>query len=369
LKIHRSETALEYRLLKEEVDAALGRVLASGVYTQGREVAALEEEFAAFGNVRHGVLAASGTMALVIGLKALGIGPGDEVIIAPYSCVTTTFAIAHTGARIRFADIEKRTLTLDPARVEEAITERTRALMAVHIDGQVAEMGDLRAIARRRGLLVLEDAASAAGAYYRGQPAGSLGDAGVVSFGSSKILGGMGPGGIVLTDSDEVAGRARQLAAFGRTEELADSAFDLEGYNAQMGELLAAAIRAKLPYLAGWAAKRRAVAVQYDLACDRLGVGRLHPAPWTEPAYRYYVIRVPRRDQTLRRLIQAGVEASAHFVPPLHLRPLYSELGYRRGDFPVAEQVCEELICLPCHPHLPDEDVQRVIGALVNNMG
>jgi dTDP-4-amino-4,6-dideoxygalactose transaminase len=364
MKVRRSENAREYQLLRHEIDAALARVLTSGTFAQGGETAAFESEFAHICGTKYAVSTASGTMAMVIGLRALGIRPGDEVLIAPYTCITTTYAISLAGAFIKFVDICKNTLTIDPGQVAQAIGERTRAIMVVHIDGQVAEMDQLRAVARRHGLLLLEDAASAAGASFRGKPLGSLGDAGVTSFGASKILAGVGPGGIVLTDSEEVAKRARQMATFGRVESSAETEFEREGYNAQMNELSAAALRAKLPSLPAWAARRREIAAQYDQACDRLGIDRLHPAPGTSPVYRFYVIRLPARDQMLHRLIQAGVEASAHFVPALHQRPLYHHLGHRQGDFPVTEQACSELICLPCHPHLGEQDIEYVIKVL-----
>jgi dTDP-4-amino-4,6-dideoxygalactose transaminase len=365
VNVRLSDPTLEYQTIRQEIDAAIFRVLESGEYVRGEEVAALEREFAPICGTRHAVVTASGTMALIVALKALGIGAGDEVITAPYTSICTTAAITHAGATIRFADIEDATLTLDPAQVEAAITPRTRALLPVHLHGMVAEMGALREIAERHRLLVIEDAALAVGATYRGELVGSLGHAAGVSFAPSKIVGGLGWGGMMLTDSDAVANRARQLAGFGRTEALESlEVDDLEGYNAQMSSLLAAALRVKLRYLDGWLARRRAIAARYDAACDGLGIRRLHPPPWTTPSYRTYPILVLAREHVIAELGAAGVDAGAHFTPVLHLRPVYQRLGYGRGSFPVAERVTEEIVCLPIHPHLSDDDVESVCAAL-----
>lgn len=225
-------------------------------------------------------------------------------------------------------------------------------------------MDPLCKIAQNHGIAILEDAALAPGAEYRDRRVGSLGHAAVVSFGPTKVLAGLGWGGILVTDDPEIDIRARQLAAFGPILEHADSNIDLEGYNAQLSSLLAACVRVKLRYLDKWLERRRTIAASYDEACDRLGIRRLHPQPWVKPSYRVYVIRHPQRNFAIMRLRELGIDASAHFVPAMHLREIYARLGYQRGDFPIAEKTTEELICLPVHPHLTDENVKYIIKSL-----
>lgn len=359
-----SDPAYEYEILQEDIDAALARVLRKGAYVADEEVAAFEKEFAAFCGVRFGVATASGTIALVVGLKALGLNPGDEVITAPYTAISTAAAIVHSGGRVVFADVKPETLCLDPDHVRSRITARTRAILPVHLHGQMAEMDPLMDLAAEYGLKALEDAALAAGAEYRQRRAGSIGHAGVISFAPSKLLGGLGWGGILVTDDKGLAVRGRQLAGFGPATMPDEPRERLNGYNAQMNSLQAAGLRVKLACLEGWIRRRREISARYDQACDRLDISRLHPPVWITPSPRVYVIRVADREAAMAELQSVGVDASPHFVPPLHLRELYAGLGYARGDFPVAERAADELICLPVHPHLTDEDVDRIIAGL-----
>lgn len=354
----------EYQALKPAVDAAVARVLDSGVFVESEEVATFEREFAEFSGVSHAVATASGSTALLIGLHALGIGRDDEVITAAYTCSSTTSAISHAGATIRFADLNEETLTLDPEQVRRLITPATRAILPIHLHGQVADMNAMCALAAEHNLVVLEDAALAAGAEQRGRRVGGLGHAGAVSFAPSKILGGMGWGGILLTHDARLAQRARRLSAYGTREADGDDPDALEGFGAMMSGLQAAILRAKLPHLEGWIARRRAICARYDEACDRLGIHRLHPPADVRPTCRVYIIRTPDRDRVVRDLQSRGVDAGAHFTPPMHLRRVYARLGYRPGDLPVTERVASELICLPAHPYLSDADVEHVIAAL-----
>jgi dTDP-4-amino-4,6-dideoxygalactose transaminase len=225
-------------------------------------------------------------------------------------------------------------------------------------------MDALRSVAERHGLVVVEDAALALGARYRGRPACSLGHAAAVSFAPSKILGGVGWGGVLLTHDREAARLARQLAGFGPTPETEGTAVDVEGYNAQMSALQAAALRVKLAHLDVWLARRRAIAARYAAACDQLGLARLHPPAHTSPAWRTFAVLAPDRDAALAQFRTAGIEAAPHFVPALHLRPLYRRLGYGRGDFPAAEAAVDRLLCLPVHPQLSEAEVNRVIAVL-----
>lgn len=362
--VNHSDPIREYNLLKQEIDYAIQNVLLSGVYVQDLETATLEKEFAAFCGVRYAINTVSGGMALLVGLRALGIGPGDEVITAPYTDIATVMSIINAGAKVVFADVEEDTLTLDPDRVEIQLSDNTHAILPVHIHGQVAEMDPLRQLAERHDLVLLEDAALAAGATYRGRRTGSLGHAGAFSFAPGKVFGGIGWGGMLTTDDPEVATRARQLAGYGPTECELETPDCLEGYSAQMSGLQAADLRIKLRHLENWVNRRRAIASNYDEVCDRLGIRRLQPRPWTEPSYRVYVIFLEGRVQAIQRFKDMGVKALPYYPIPLHLRPSFTKLGYKRGDFPVAEKVTEELICLPVHPHLTDEEVGKVVKAL-----
>jgi len=265
---------------------------------------------------------------------------------------------------VRFADINENTLTLDPQKIAGAITDRTKAIMPVHLHGLVADMNPIGELAKEYDLFVIEDAALAAGAEYQQRRTGSLAQAAAFSFAPSKILGGVGWGGILVLNDDELAIRARQIAGFGYRPDMGPLDLDLEGYNVMISSIQAAALNAKMPYLETWLARRREIAARYHEACDALGVNRLHPPADTNPSWRTYVICVPDRDEAIGILEQNGIEAGTHFTPVLHTRPLYQHLGYQEGDFPVAEKVTRELICLPIHPHLSDEEVDQVINGL-----
>lgn len=284
-RIRLAEPSRDYQALRPELEAAVLRVLASGEYVLDAEVAALQHSLAERCEVRYAVTTASGTLALVVALKAAGLGPGDEVITSPYTSISTTAAISLAGAHIRLADVHPDTLTLDPARVAAAITPRTRALVPVHRHGVVADMDGLLALGARYGLAVIEDAALALGASYRGRPVGWLATAGIVSFAPTKIVGGPGWGGALLTDDPVLAGRARPLAGFGTLPEAEDG---LEGYNAQLSSVQATVLRVKLGRRDQWLERRRAIARRYDAACDRLG-----PLAHTLSAWRAYVFSRP----------------------------------------------------------------------------
>jgi dTDP-3-amino-3,4,6-trideoxy-alpha-D-glucose transaminase len=354
----------EYQRLKPEIDAAIRGVLDSGVYVTGDDVDAFEREFAAFCGAGHAVSTASGTTALIVGVKALDLKPGDEVIAPAYTSICTTAAITHAGCSVRLADVDDATLTLDPDDVARRITRRTRGVVPVHLHGYVARMDALLEIAATHRLRVLEDAALAVGSLAGGRRAGTLGDAGAVSFAPTKVLGGMGWGGMLITDDAAIAYRARQLAGFGLPGIPGESELNLEGYNTQLSPIFAAALRVKLRHLPAGLARRRAIVARYTAACERLGIRTLRPHPGTEPTLRSFVVRVPDRDALAERIRTAGLDATPQYVPALHLRPVYAYLGHRRGDFPVAERATQELLCLPVHPDLADDEVDRVIDAL-----
>ncbi len=359
-----SDPRREYLSLETELKEAVVGVLASGTYVQGGEVAELEKAFAAFCRVEHAIATCSGTAAILVGLRALGIGPDDDVLMPVYGCLSTASAILHAGAGVQFADVEEETLTIDVAQVEKAITPRTRAVIPIHVHGQLADMDGLRAIAGRHGLAILEDAALVVGGCLQSRPVGGLGDVGAFSFAPGKVLSGLGWGGMVTVRDAAVADRARQLAGHGPSAGRRESGEKLVGFNVQMSGLVAASLRVKLPYVEGWARRRREIARRYDAVCDQIELARLRPRAGSVPSYRTYVVRHRFPDELIERLCQVGVHAASHYVPPLHLRPVLADLGYRRGDFPAAERAADELVCLPVHAQLSDDEVERIIGVL-----
>ncbi|NLE76221.1 MAG: DegT/DnrJ/EryC1/StrS family aminotransferase [Chloroflexi bacterium] len=370
------DRAAQYQAMKPAIDAAIQRVLASGVYEDGEEVHAFEREFAAYIGRRFAVSVGSGSDAIMLTLKAWGLGPDDEVISPANSCQSVPLAIAHSGARIVLADIEERTCNIDPASVEAAISPRTRVILAMHGHGIPCEIDPLMDIARRHGLKLLDDATVATGARYRGQRLGSLGHAGVFSFGHGKMLTApMNGAGIVLTDSEETAAQVRTLARYGtrplRDDDdvpapyrLSGSACVELGYNSCLGSLQAAVLRAKLPGLDPWLERRRTVAQRYHEGLQGLPVVTPDPPPYMEPVYRGYLVRLPRRDQVFHALKAQGIGVNLLYLPPVHLHPAFRYLGYREGDFPVTERVARQMLSLPLYPEMTNDQVDQVVAAI-----
>lgn len=351
----------QHRVIAEAVREGFERVVASSEFVLGQEVKSFERAFASFTGVHHCVGVGSGTDALELALRALGVGPGDEVLVPANSFVASAFAVSRVGATPVFVDIDPETYLMDPADSLARITARTRALMAVHIYGQMAAMPVLRRIALAAGVSVLEDAAQAHGARQRGRGSGSGGVA-ATSFYPGKNLGGFGDGGAVLTDLPEVAERARALRNYGSTEKYVHAEV---GFNSRLDSLQAVVLRAKLDHLTLWNARRSAAAAYYDELLEdlpdvvrpRVATGNLH-------AWHLYVVRVPRRDQVLATLRAAGIEAGIHYPVALHLQPAYANLGYRVGDLPVAEEAARHVLSLPLHPFITHEQQERVVGEL-----
>jgi dTDP-4-amino-4,6-dideoxygalactose transaminase len=373
-RIRLYDTTMNYRRYQDEMDAALRDVLEQGDFEMGDAVRQFEREFAAYCGVQFGIATTSGTMALHLALRALGLGPGDEVITAANTDVGTVLGIEHTGATVRLADIEEATFNIDPKAVEACITRLTRAIVPVHMYGLPADMDSLRAVVRRHDLALVEDAALAAGASYKGRKAGNLGDAAIFSTAAGKVLGGLGSGGIIVTHREEAARLANSLRHYGRD----DTPYRTErapgtqpgvtvrfGYNARLDTLQAAALRVRLRHLDEELARRRAIARVYG---ERLGRGAATlpevPAE-SEHAYRTYVIRLPNRDRVHRRLLELGIETGMHYTPPIHLHPYWKHQGYREGQFPVAERVSGDLLCLPCHPALTEEQAHEIAGHIL----
>lgn len=372
----------EYAALKGEIDAAVSRVLASGQYVDGPEVQGLEAEFAALCGVPHAVATSSGTDALRFALLGVGIAAGDEVITSPLTFIATTEAITQAGGRPVFADIDPASFTLDPGQVERAITPRTRAILPVHLYGQMADMSPILALARRHGLAVVEDACQAHGAAHEGRPAGSLGDAAGFSFYPTKNLSACGEGGLLTTSRAEIAERARRLRDHGQVEKYRHVE---EGYTGRLDALQAAILRVKLRRLPEWNDRRRQLAARYarnlaDLAPAASGgpsegsagavktpPGHLRlpqEMPWGRHVFHLYCVRVAGRDGLRAALRERGIDTALHYPVPLHMQQAYAGMGLREGSFPEAEGAAREVLTLPLFPTMTDAQVERVCDAL-----
>ncbi len=352
----------QYQSLKSEIDAAVLGVLASGQYILGEEVARLEQEFADYCNVKHAIAVNTGTSALHLSLLAAGVGPGDEVITVPFTFVATVSAICYTGARPVFVDIEPVTLTMDAAQLEAKITRRTKAIIPVHLYGQMADMDAIKAIADRHGIPVIEDACQAHGARYRGKRAGSIGLSGCFSFYPGKNLGACGEGGIVVTDSDEQAKTMRMLRDWGQEQRYHHV---LKGFNYRMDAIQGAILRIKLQHLDAWTEARRSHARRYSsLLAGATQLTTPVEAADRRHVYHVYAIRSPDRDALQRVLTAEGIPSGLHYPVPVHLQKAHADLGHRAGDFPVSEAAAREVLSLPIYPEMPAAHVDQVAAAL-----
>jgi dTDP-4-amino-4,6-dideoxygalactose transaminase len=352
----------QHRQVAAAVAEGFRRVLESGAFILGAEVRAFEEAFARFCGVRHCIGVGNGTDALELMLRALGIGPGDEVIVPTNTFVATALAVLRAGARPVLVDCDQEFLLIDVEQVARALGPRTRAIFAVHLHGQVAPMDELAAVAGRAGVLVLEDAAQAHGARQHGRPAGSLGRAAGTSFYPGKNLGAYGDGGAVLTGDDAVAAKVRALRNYGSEVKYVHPEI---GFNSRLDALQAVVLRAKLEHLAAWNAARARAARRYDERLAALpSVRRPATRPGNDHAWHVYVVRVPRRDVVLERLHAAGIAAGVHYPVPIHLQGAFTQLGHRRGAFPVAEAAAGEVLSLPLFPEITAEQQARVVAEL-----
>jgi len=354
----------QYLAHREAIDQAVARVLASGRYILGDEVSSFESEFARYLGVPHAIAVASGTDALQIALRAAGVGPGDEVIAPSHTAVATVAAIELTGASPVFADIEPRYFTLDPNAVERRIGERTRAIVAVHLYGQAADLEALSAIAEKRGLFVIEDCAQSHGAAWQGRRLGSLGRFGCFSFYPTKNLGALGDGGLVATSDDALAARCRALREYGWNEQREST---LSGLNSRLDEVQAAILRAKLVHLDRDNGLRGDIARSYDAALSG-GPFRLpERRSGTTHVFHQYVTRAPERDALLGSLHARGVAAGVHYPVPVHLQRAY--LGRIRGSdaLPETERAAREVLSLPMYPELEEPAVRAVISAMLES--
>jgi dTDP-4-amino-4,6-dideoxygalactose transaminase len=351
----------QYDAIKPSIDDAIQRVIGRTSFIQGPEVAEFERQFAGVAGAKAAVGVASGTAAVELALRAVGVGPGDEVITSAHTFFATAEAIWQVGARPVFADIDQRRYTLDPNAVEDAITPRTRAIVPVHLYGQAADMAPLAEIADRRDLWLIEDAAQAHAAEYRGQRCGSLGDLGCFSFYPGKNLGAYGDAGAVTGDDESLIAKIRLLRDHGRTTKYEHEAF---GFNARLDTLQAAILGAKLPYLERWTEARRAHARLYDELLAGSGVTTPYAAPEGRHVYHIYAIRTAGREMLLEKLRAKGIAAGIHYPVPLHRQPACLKEGYGAVALPITEQVAGEILSLPMYPELTQEQIEYVAHAI-----
>jgi len=351
----------QYAPLKDEIITGIEHVFDGMQLFLGENVQALEKDFAQFCGAKYGVGVSDGTSALHIILRAMGIGPGDEVITVSHTFIATAEAILLVGAKPVFVDIDPVTYLMDVAQVESRITSQTKAILPVHLYGQVVDMDPLMDLASRYHLRVIEDAAQAHGAEYKGRKAGSLGDAAAFSFYYSKNLGAYGECVFVTTNDPELYRRVRMIRDHGSERRYYH---DLVGMNARLDEIQAVVLRAKLPHLAKWNQQRRAHAALYNQLLK--GSEAITPVEreGNSHIYHLYVLRVPRRDELQAFLKERGIFTGIHYPVPNHLQPAMASLGYKPGDFPVTEQVVSEIISLPMFAELTDEEIKEVAGAV-----
>jgi dTDP-4-amino-4,6-dideoxygalactose transaminase len=350
----------QYQVIRDEVDAAMAAVVASGRFVGGPVVEAFESEFAAYCGVKHAVGVGNGTDALHLALRACGVGPGDEVITAALTFTATAEAIVAAGARPVFVDVDE-TYTLDVDQVAGQITAHTRAVVPVHLYGQPADMAPLMALAEQHGLTVIEDGAQAHGARYQGRCVGALGHMACFSFYPAKPLGAYGDGGAVLTNDDGWAQQVRVLADHGRTGYYEHQ---FVGINSRLDALQAAVLRIKLRHMDEWNAARRHVAATYDRLLASTGLALPRVAPGREHVYHLYVVRHPDREALRQRLHEAGIATGLHYPVPLHLQPAYGDRGYQPGSLPNSEAWAADVLSLPMYAELTAEQIAEVTASV-----
>lgn len=352
---------VQYQAIKEEVDRAIQEVLDSGRFVLGPDVKALEEEIAEYCGCAYGVGVASGTDALRLSLAALGIGPGDEVITTPFTFVATANTISRAGARPVFVDIDPQTYNIDPDAVAAAVTPRTKAIVPVHLYGQPADMDPILETAQRHSLCVIEDAAQAVGAEYKGRRAGSMGTCGCLSFYPTKNLGAYGDAGMVVTNDAALAERIDVLRRQGGK---AKYYHEVLGFNSRLDTLQAAILRVKLRYLEQWQEQRRRIARRYNELLADPPVTTPYERPDGRHVYHQYTIRAPRRDELRAFLQERGISSMIYYPLPLHRQSLYAHLGMDDGSLPHSEQAAREVLSLPMFPELSEAQIAEVAGAI-----
>ncbi|HEX8525600.1 DegT/DnrJ/EryC1/StrS family aminotransferase [Allosphingosinicella sp.] len=351
----------QYQSIRQEIDSAVLGVLGTSQYVLGPEVEAFEKSFAEAHGAAHGVAVNTGTSALHVALLAAGIGEGDEVITVPMTFTATVAAISYTGATPVFVDVDPVSFTMDPSQIEARITGRTKAIMPVHLYGQAADMDPIMEIARRHGLVVIEDAAQAHLARYKGRPVGGLGDFAGFSFYPGKNLGAYGEGGLTTTNHDGHAHRMRLLRDWGQSKKYEH---EFLAYNYRMDGIQGAILKVKLKYLDEWTERRRSRARLYQELLGNSGVRVASELPDRRHVYHIFSVFHPERDRLQAFLGERGIQTGIHYPNAVHLQKAYAGLGYREGEFPVTERTAAEQLSLPMYPELSDEDVERVADAV-----
>jgi dTDP-4-amino-4,6-dideoxygalactose transaminase len=349
------------RELREEIDAAVGRVLDSGYYLLGKELEAFEREFAEFAGVKHCIGVGNGLDALVLSLKALGVHAGDEVLVPSNTYIATWLAVSYVGARPVPVEPDERTYNIDPEKIETAITKHTKGILPVHLYGQPADLGRITEIAAKHNLWILEDAAQAHGARFKGKRTGGLGNIAGWSFYPGKNLGALGDGGAVTTNSDDLADRVRVLRNYGSRIKYLN---EVKGVNSRLDDIQAAVLRVKLRRLDEWNARRRAIAAQYHEGLRHSGLVLPYVPDWADPVHHLFVVRSEQRDALRHHLEKAGIGALIHYPIPPHLQNAYKDLAMRPGSLPIAESIHETVLSLPIGPHLSEAQADTVIRAI-----
>jgi dTDP-4-amino-4,6-dideoxygalactose transaminase len=351
----------QYRPIANEINTAISTVLSDSDFILGEQVEQFEQEFARASGVRYAIGVDSGTSALELALRACHIGPGDEVITAANTFIATALAISYTGAKPVLVDVDPLTYNMDSQCLEEAITERTKAVIPVHLYGQAADLDPILELARSRHLVVIEDACQAHGATYKGKRVGSMGDAAAFSFYPAKNLGAFGDGGAVVTNDERIAQAVRMLRNYGQSKKYIH---DLRGYNRRLDTLQAAVLLAKLKYLDQWNAARREHAQMYRQQLAGTQVITPVAADYGDPVWHLYVIRAQDRDGLRKHLTERGISTGIHYPVPIHLQQAYADLGYGPGSFPVTERASDQVLSLPMYAELTPEQIASVAEAI-----
>jgi len=360
------ELRRQFQEIKDDVELRVKDVLSSGFYILGKNVAAFEQEFAHYCQVKYAIGVASGTDALKIALGACHLGAGDEVITTPFTFLATAEAIHSVSAKIVFADINLNSYTIDPQEIEKKITKNTKAIICVHLYGQPCNMQAITKLVRKYNLKLIEDCAQATGAEYKGKKVGTFGNAGCFSFYPTKNLGACGDGGMVITNSRKISEEVRMLRVHGSRAKFKHI---IHGYNSRLDELQAAILSVKLKYLDKWNEARRDNAAYYNKKLSALELEGYITRPIeqknTKHVYHLYVLRVKKRVALMDFLKSRGIDTSYHYPIPLHLQGLYKRLGYRRFDFPKAEFAAREIVTLPLYPELKKKEIDYIVGTLL----
>ena len=361
MKLHMVDVVGQYQKIKPDIDAALRRVIDSGQFILGKEVGEFECQIAGYLGVKYAVGCASGTDALQIAMMALGIGPGDEVITTPFTFVATTETIALLGAKPVYVDIDPKTFNIDPSRIEQAITAKTKAIIPVHLYGQPADMDPIMDVARKHDLKVIEDAAQAMGASYKGEKVCSFGDVSCISFFPSKNLGAFGDAGMVVTNDPDLGDRMKMITVHGSKVKYYH---EILGVNSRLDTLQATVLSVKLRYLEQWNSARQRFANRYDELLEGLPVQVPYVSPKCQHIFHQYTIRAPRRDALSAYLKEKQIPHAIYYPVPLHLQKAFSVTGNTRGDYPITEQASDEVLSIPMHTELTEEQLAYITRAI-----